>query len=205
MPETAYHRQGSRTTPGCEQRKIVIKENEKHAKYIETTVRETSVPPNISYAQPLRIDTGRDARAPLCKIFVRPRIVFWYPAGFWASLIYGVSRTWIIVCSLVNTSIFPAPPYNFSVSQTGLISSSPFILIISGELISGPLNACISLKLAERNRGIYEPEFRLVLTVPVSLPGVCGFFGFGARVAAQMHWSRLVLTCGPANTALAFA
>ena len=82
---------------------------------------------------------------------------------------------------------------------------SPFILTIIGELLSGPLNDYICLKLTERNRGIYEPEFRLVLIIPVTILGVIGFFGFGASVGAQTHWSGPVLTFGLANMALAFA
>jgi hypothetical protein len=54
------------------------------------------------------------------------------------------------------------------------------------------------------NRGIYEPEFRLVLMVPVALLGTAGFFGFGAAVHYQTHWSGPVLTFGLANMALAF-
>ena len=71
------------------------------------------------------------------------------------------------VFSVVNGVLFTAPPYNFSVGETGLISLSPFILCIIGEAISGPLNDYICLSLAKRNHGVYEPEFRLVLMVVV--------------------------------------
>jgi hypothetical protein len=65
------------------------------------------------------------------------------------------------VFSVVNGVLFTSPPYNFTVGETGLISLSPFILCIIGEGISGPLNDYICVKLARRNHGIYEPEFRL--------------------------------------------
>lgn len=82
---------------------------------------------------------------------------------------------------------------------------SPFILCIIGEAISGPLNDWICLSLARRNRGIYEPEFRLVLMVVVVILGTVGFYGFGATVHYETHWSGPVLTFGFANMALAFA
>jgi len=113
--------------------------------------------------------------------------------------------TWIVVFSVVNATIFTRPPYNFSVSQTGLISISPFIMTIIGEVIAGPLNDWICLFLAKKNHGIYEPEFRLVLMVPVFILGVVGFFGFGASVHYQTHWIGPVLTFGIANMAMAFA
>ena len=144
--------------------------------------------PRLSYLRSLRMYTGRYTRAPFWRIFVRPLIVFWYPATLWAFLVYGTTLTWIVVFSVVNASVFTAPPYNFTVSETGLISLSPFILTIIGELVSGPLNDWICLKLTERNRGIYEPEFRLVLIIPVMILGAVGFFGFGESCI-------LLLTC----------
>jgi len=131
-------------------------------------------------------------------------VIFWYPAVLWAFLIYGVSLTWIVVFSVVNASIFTLPPYNFSVSQTGLISLSPFVFTILGEAISGPLNDWICLYLTKKNHGIYEPEFRLVLMGPVLILGITGFFGFGATVHYQTHWIGPVLTFGLANMATAF-
>jgi hypothetical protein len=41
--------------------------------------------------------------------------------------------------------------------------------------------------------------------VVVTILGTVGFFGFGASIGAQTHWSGPVLTYGFANMALAFA
>lgn len=101
--------------------------------------------------------------------------------------------------------LFTEPPYNFTVGQTGLTSLSPFILSMLGEIISGPLNDWICVKLTKRNHGIYEPEFRLVLMLVVVVLGVVGFFGFGLTVHYVTHWSGPVLTYGLANMSLAFA
>ena len=106
---------------------------------------------------------------------------------------------------MVNGVLFTAPPYNFSVGQAGLVSVCPFILCIIGEVIVGPLNDYICIKMARRNHGVYEPEFRLVLMSVVVVLGTVGFFGFGATVHYQTHWSGPVLTYGLANMALAFA
>ena len=202
VPETSYLRGGFGSIPSYVQEKV----EQKHEEVAQGADAEGStVPRKMSYIRSLRIFTGRYTRAPFWKIFVRPLIVFFYPAVLWAFLIYGTTLTWIVVFSVVNASIFTVSPYNFSVSETGLISLSPFLLTIIGELVSGPLNDWICLKLTERNKGIYEPEFRLVLIIPVTLLGVCGFFGFGASVGAQTHWAGPVLTFGIANMALAFA
>ncbi|KAI1611913.1 serine/threonine kinase 16 [Exophiala viscosa] len=177
-------------------------EKDKHLSY---SVTRGSAEEKHTYMQSLRIFTGRYSYAPMFKIFTRPVILFFYPAVFWGFLVYGTTLTWIVVFSVVNGVIFVAPPYNFTVSQVGLISLSPFILTLLGEVISGPLNDWICVYLTKRNKGIYEPEFRLVLMTVVAVLGTVGFFGFGATVHYQTHWSGPVLTFGLANMSLAFA
>lgn len=158
-----------------------------------------------SYISTLRLWRGTYSSTPFWKIFLRPLVIFWYPAVLWAFLLYGVTLTWIVVFSVVNATIFTLPPYNFSVSQTGLISLSPFILSIVGELISGPLNDYVCLWLAKKNRGIYEPEFRLPTLVIPLIIGAVGFYGFGATIHYQTHWTGPVLCFGLANMSLAIA
>ncbi|KAK4183251.1 major facilitator superfamily domain-containing protein [Podospora australis] len=158
-----------------------------------------------TYWQSLRVFTGRYSHAPGWKPFVRPFVMLFYPAVFWGFLVYGTVITWIVVFSVVNGVIFVSPPYNFSISETGLISLSPFIMTILGEVISGPLNDWICVYLTKKNRGIYEPEFRLPLMSVALILGVVGFFGFGATVQYQTHWSGPVLCFGLANMSLVFA
>ena len=192
VPETSFRRDNMVVCPDYKHGELDLEEKTAAGHIEEAETGGTSpgtshsTPARMSYVRSLRAFTGRYTKAPFWKIFIRPFIVFWYPAVFWAFLVYGTTLTWIVVFSVVNASVFTAPPYNFSVSETGLISLSPFILTIIGELVSGPLNDWICLKLTERNRGIYEPEFRLVLIVPVMLLGTCGFFGFG-KSFTQAH------------------
>jgi len=210
VPETSYiripleQRLGITNGSNAGEKNVVLENKEANLQEREYAHQPTTYT-KMPYLKSLRIYSGRYTDAPYWKIFLRPLVVFWYPAVLWAFLIYGTTLTWIVVFSVVNASIFTLPPYNFSVSETGLISLSPFILTIVGELISGPLNDYICLVLTKRNRGVYEPEFRLVLIVPVTLLGVCGFYGFGATVHYQTHWIGPVLTFGLANMAMAFA
>lgn len=97
------------------------------------------------------------------------------------------------------------PPYNFTVGETGLTGLSPFILTIIAEVISGPLNDWICVKLTKKNHGVYEPEFRLVLMSVTVILGTVGFFGFGLTVHHVTHWMGPVMTYGLANAALGFA
>ncbi|OAA56210.1 Major facilitator superfamily domain, general substrate transporter [Niveomyces insectorum RCEF 264] len=157
-----------------------------------------------TYWRSLRVFTGIYSHTPLVRILVRPVVVFFYPAVFWAFLMYGATSSWIVVFSVVNASIFTKAPYNFTVSQTGLISLAPLIATLLGEVASGPLNDWLSVRLAERNNGVYEPEFRLPLVIVPLILGAAGFYGFGATVHYKTHWSGPVLCFGLANAALAF-
>ena len=169
------------------------------------TSPDAAIEAKMSYFKSLALTSGRYTDAALWKIFARPFLMFFYPCVLFGFLVYGTTLTWIVVFSVVNGVLFTAPPYNFSVSQAGLTSLSPFIMCIIGEAISGPLNDWICLRLAKANRGIYEPEFRLVLMAVVVVTGCAGFYGFGATVHYQTHWTGPVLTYGLANMALAFA
>lgn len=128
---------------------------------------------------------------------------FLYPGILWAFLIWGTTITFTIVFSYVNGVIFTEPPYNFSVSQVGLINISPLVLSIIAEVISGPLCDMICIYLTKKNNGFYEPEFRLVLVSLGFILGVAGFYGFGATIHYQTHWTGPVLTYGLVNASLA--
>ncbi|KAK3725445.1 hypothetical protein LTR37_000415 [Vermiconidia calcicola] len=216
VPETNYIRRGVTSNllaktgiqdqeRGAEQEKF--DERGVHVEYTEISPKLTgnganpksASDPGMSYVQSLRLFTGRYTDSKVWKIFTRPFIMFFYPCVIWGFLIYGTTLTF------VNGVLFLAPPYNFSVSQAGLTSLSPFILCILGEGIAGPLNDWICVKLAKRNHGIYEPEFRLVLMIVVVILGAVGFYGFGATVHYQTHWFGPVATYGLANMSLAFA
>lgn len=169
------------------------------------TSPDAAIESKMSYVKSLRLLSGRYTNAALWKIFARPFLMFFYPSVLFAFLVFGLTLTWIVVFSVVNGVLFTAPPYNFSVSQAGLTSLSPFILCIIGEVVSGPLNDWLCLRLAKANNGIYEPEYRLVLMVVVVLTGTVGFYGFGVTVHYETHWTGPVLTYGLANMSLAFA
>ncbi|KAI1418356.1 MFS general substrate transporter [Hypoxylon sp. FL1857] len=216
VPETAYRRKSyeqqlsARAATGRDaksetsEKKELSSEQEERAK-AETVESGVVAERKESYLRSLRLWGGVYTDTPLWKIFLRPMVVFFYPAVLWGFLLYGITLTWIVVFSVVNAVIFTAPPYNFSVSETGLISLSPFILTFVGEMASGPLNDWVCLYLAKKNHGIYEPEFRLPPIIISFVVGIAGFFGFGATVHFQTHWTGPVLCFGLANMSLALS
>ncbi|EAU29694.1 conserved hypothetical protein [Aspergillus terreus NIH2624] len=208
-PETAYVREASSSGPSTDQLPRVehpeVKEREPQQ---QTLGQQPSGQPLVaqrkgSYWRSLRVYTGIYSNASFLKVMSRPFILFLYPGILWAFLIWGTTITFTIVFSYVNGVIFTEPPYNFSVSQVGLINISPLVLSIIAEVISGPLCDMICIYLTKKNNGFYEPEFRLVLVSLGFILGVAGFYGFGATIHYQTHWTGPVLTYGLVNASLA--
>jgi MFS family permease len=202
VPETSYRRSPPMTVTKTGGNLIATSEKGVMKSSEAGTTTLVPIPPKRSFLQTLRLFSGTYTKSPL-KVFIRPFIMFAYPSVIWAWLLYGTVITWIVVFSVVNGVLFPTV-YGFTVSETGLTGLSPFIFSLIGEAISGPLNDWICVKLTERNKGVYEPEFRLPLMLVVVVLGTVGFFGFGATVDAKTHWTGPVLTYGLANMCLAF-
>ena len=207
VPETAYVRppiKPQRRVRKNSEEGIAVVEKAQQESQVEQGPSSVSIPKKMSYVRSLRVFSGRYTEAPIWKVFARPFIIFWYPAVLWAFLLYGTIITWLVAFTVVNGVIFVAPPYHFSVGEAGLTGLSPFVLTIIGEIISGPLNDWICLKLTKRNHGVYEPEFRMVLMIVAIILGTVGFFGFGVTVHNKTHWTGPVLTYGLASMSFAF-
>lgn len=78
--------------------------------------------------------------------------------------------------------------YNFTPLQTGLVYISPLVGGILGTAVAGKLSDVVVRVMASRNGGLYEPEFRLIMALPITLSTVTGLIGFGWSAQAANHW-----------------
>ena len=62
-------------------------------------------------------------------------------------------------------AIFLGPPLWFDEVHTGYMYTGPFIGAVLGFLLAGLLADWSAKIMIRRNRGIYEPEFRIILVV----------------------------------------
>ncbi|PNY26255.1 Uncharacterized protein TCAP_03810 [Tolypocladium capitatum] len=145
--------------------------------------------PAQTFVQQLRPYNGRLNRDKWLKVMVRPFILFAYPAVLWSAAVYACSIGWLIVISETMAIIFRDPTrYNFSALQTGLVYVAPFVGGILGTGVAGKISDIIVRAMARRNGGLYEPEFRLVMALPVLLATCVGLMGFGWSVQERDHW-----------------
>lgn len=145
--------------------------------------------PPQSFKQQLRPYHGRLNNDKWFKVMLRPFILFAYPAVLWSSIVYACSIGWLIVISESLSIIYRDPTlYNFDALQTGLVYVSPFIGGILGTAVAGKISDIIVKAMARRNGGLYEPEFRLVMAIPVMITTCIGLMGFGWSAEKKDHW-----------------
>ena len=97
-------------------------------------------------------------------------MLFAYPAVLWSSLVYSLSIGWLIVLSESVSNVYRSrDTYNFSALGVGLVYLSPFIGGVLGTAVAGRVSDIVVKAMSRRNGGVYEPEFRLVMAVPVAI------------------------------------
>jgi hypothetical protein len=146
--------------------------------------------PRKTYLQSLTPYSGRLSHDNWLRVAFRPFILFAYPAILWSSAIYALSVGWLIILSESVSTIYRsgAYGYRFTAIQTGLVYLSPFIGGILGTAVAGKVSDIIVRALAKRNDGVYEPEFRLVMAIPIALSTTIGLWGFGWAAEERDLW-----------------
>ncbi|KAL8929745.1 MAG: hypothetical protein Q9172_000302 [Xanthocarpia lactea] len=144
--------------------------------------------PPQTFFQTLRPWNGQLRHENWFKVALRPFILFAYPAILWSALVYSLSIGWLIVLSESVSEIYSHGDYNFSSLSVGLVYISPFIGGILGTAVAGKVSDIIVRAMSRRNGGVYEPEFRLVMAIPVAISTCIGLMGFGWSAAEKDKW-----------------
>lgn len=151
----------------------------------------TALPlPRKTYLQKLYLFRPMDLRKPnhLKGLVMRPLIFLTWPVVFYAGFSYGSNLVWFNVLNATTSLILGGAPYNFKASMVGLSYVSPLIGVAIGAFYTGIIGDWFTLRLARRNGGILESEFRLWLFAPsvICIPWALIQWGVGA--AHHIHW-----------------
>ncbi|KHN98785.1 Major facilitator superfamily domain, general substrate transporter [Metarhizium album ARSEF 1941] len=145
--------------------------------------------PAQTFTQQLKPYHGRLNNDKWFKVMIRPFVLFSYPAVLWSAAVYSCSIGWLIVISETMAVIYRDPAsYNFNALQTGLVYVSPFVGGVLGTGVAGKISDLIVRAMSRRNGGMYEPEFRLVMAIPIMLTTCIGLMGFGWSAQEKDHW-----------------
>ena len=167
MPETQYHR------------KYITGEREQNGdskEVVSESTTEVNAPlPKKTFLQELIPWSKINPEASYIHLFVRPWPLIVYPAVIFGFLIFSTTLAWIVMVLNVNASIFQGRHYHMKPGINSLINVSAVIGIFIGSYVGGGLTDLIAARMAKRNKGVFEPEFRLIalifpaVIVPVGL------------------------------------
>lgn len=86
---------------------------------------------------------------------------------------------WTVLIGIVLAAIMLGAPLWFNEVETGYMYTGAFVGALIGFAISGLMGDAFMIRLTKLNNGIYEPEFRMLLVIPMMIIGCAGIFGFG--------------------------
>ncbi|KAL7804762.1 MFS general substrate transporter [Trichoderma aethiopicum] len=121
----------------------------------------------------------------------------WYLHAFpiveFAAFIVSFSASGFLVANLTQQQYFGAPPYNFTTQEVGFTNFAIFAGSMIGLLTSGPLSDWVANYFTKRNRGIREPEMRLITMLPYTLGMIIGLVVVGVGYTQQWSWKVIVI------------
>lgn len=121
------------------------------------------------------------------KIFYRPIYTLPFPAVIWGGIVYGAQMMWLSLMVTTQSEIF-GTYYGFNTSSTGLTNLAPLAGTFVGMWYGGPFVDWLSIKLAKRNNGILEAEYRLwAMIAPTIINGV-GVIVYGVASNNEAPW-----------------
>ncbi|PTB63620.1 MFS general substrate transporter [Trichoderma citrinoviride] len=138
------------------------------------------------------------------------RLIAW-PVVFYSGFSYGTYLIWFNILNATSSIVLGGAPYNFKPSIVGLSYLACVVGVVLGSAYSGIISDWFIIKLARRNRGIFEPEQRLWLfaLTTILVPACQILWGVGA--AHHVHWFGLIVAmcvlaaCSTAGITLSIA
>ncbi|KAJ9134338.1 MFS general substrate transporter [Pleurostoma richardsiae] len=193
VPETSYNRPSqTATAPVVAEIQDADTQSEKQhdseCRHLEITSTHTAAPGTTlatpvkplkkSFVQELSLFNGTFSKEGIIQLLIAPFAVCLNVAVLWSVVVSGGMTALYVSQAIGVAQIFQAPPYFLSAAGVGYLSLGPFIGGLIGSVIMSVINDPIIKWCAVKNKGIYEPEYRLLPVVGGLLVGA-GLFGFG--------------------------
>jgi len=181
-PETTYIRDHAYDIDQIQDEKFEQLAEKEHRHERTDLAREdtgTVIPKKKTFVQELAIYTGIYTQDNVIKMLLGPFVTLLNIGAGWSCICSGLLCAWYVTSGITQAGIFAGPPWFFNASQIGYLSTGPFVGGLIGSAIVAWTSDPIAKWMTKLNKGIYEPEFRLVhLTIALICCGV-GMFGYG--------------------------
>ncbi|KAK6394238.1 hypothetical protein LTR95_019580, partial [Oleoguttula sp. CCFEE 5521] len=179
VPETAYRRDDSLNTDtyindkrdsyesGHELKSKLPNDSVEHSgSAIDGDAAQTIPKQPLITREGLMPFNGRKTDESFGKLLLRPFPLFFHPGILMMMLIQGMMIGWTVLIGIVLAAIMLGPPLFFDEVKTGYMYTGAFIGALLGFLLAGVLSDSSAKWMTRLNKGIYEPEFRLILVIP---------------------------------------
>lgn len=123
----------------------------------------------------------------IIKEFILPWELLLFPIVEFAAFVVSWSASSFLTLNLTQSQAFAAPPYNLGPETIGFFNFAILIGALIGLFTSGPLSDYVAAVLTRRNRGIREPEMRLLTMVPYVILMIIS--NVVVAVGYQQKWS----------------
>ena len=197
FPETKWHRD-RHVQPAKVERHPDLAEEKKSFKIGHESYNPASAglqlknEPYLSRGRPNRsqwllLQPKSNALTSLGHDFYLPWKLFSYPIVQFASFVVSFSSACSLLINLTQSQTFAAPPYNFAPLSVGFTNFASMVGALIGLFTAGPASDWIASRLTRKNKGIREPEIRLLVMVPYVCIMILG--NFVVAFGFQHHWN----------------
>lgn len=132
-----------------------------------------------TFWQEMSFFNGTFTDSSLLKMCLACPVVLTNVAASFSVFLSGFLISWYVGISLLSSILMSAPPYNLSAAGVGYLSAGPLIGCLLGSIFYAWISDPIIMALSRRNRGIYEPEFRIPVIILGVGPLISGIAAFG--------------------------
>lgn len=116
-----------------------------------------------------------------------------FPIVEFAAFVVSWSCSCFLTLNLTQTQNFAAPPYNWSSQSIGFTNFAVLVGAMIGLATAGPLSDWVSAYATKRNRGIREPEMRLIAMIPYVIIMYFGNIIVSVGYERQWPWQAIVI------------
>lgn len=145
-----------------------------------------------TYWESLSLFDGRKTDDRYWVLLLRPFPLILNPAFIWGCLIQGAMIGWTVFIGVLIAAVFIGSPYFWGEVKAGYAYTGAFVGALGGFAVAGLLADSSVRYMTRRNKGIYEPEFRILLVIPMFIIGGIGLYGFaltaGDVVSGKYHY-----------------
>lgn len=124
---------------------------------------------------------------------ITPVVLCRYPIVLFGAWMLAFPASGLLTLNYTESMSLTAAPYNFDDGEVGL---SNLALVCGGTLgcfTAGPISDWVAMKLTVRNKGVREPEMRLVSLVPFVILSGIALIVVGLGFDRQWPWQAIVV------------